>query len=169
MGLNEELQKKGIEAEKRFKEWLDKNNIPYLYLKQDLESISPALKNMFSGKRPDFLILINNLGFIFVDVKYKKINNEYKTYPLDSTETKKYSSLQRKFNLNIWFAISNGDFDYKTWLWIPVSKVLESGTPKHTSNLSKMDFYAVNPNEFIQIADNDSLDRLLSKCFLGNK
>jgi len=166
MILSEESQNKGIEAERKFKEWLDKHNIPYLHLQQDMETISPALKNMFSGKRPDFLILLPNLGFIFVDVKYKKLNIEYKTYPIDSLETKKYSSLQRKFNLNIWFVISNEDFDYKTWLWIPVSKVLESDMPEHISSKSKMEFYAVNPQDFIQIAINDSLDRLLSKCFL---
>ena len=29
-----------------------------------------------------------------------------------------------------------------------------------------MEFYAVEPQEFIQIAIDDSLDRLLSKCFI---
>jgi hypothetical protein len=29
-----------------------------------------------------------------------------------------------------------------------------------------MDFFAVPISEFIQIADDDSLDRLLSKCFI---
>ena len=157
---------KGKEVEAKFRDWLDKHNIPYLYLQQDTQTISFAFKKYFSGKRPDFLILIPNLGFIFVDVKYKRLNPEFKTFPIDSEETKKYSSLQRKFNLNIWFVISNEDFDYKTWLWIPVSKVFESGKPKYTSSKSEMEFYAVSPQEFIQIAIDDSLDRLLSKCFL---
>jgi len=69
--------------------------------------------------KPGFMILLPNLGFIFVDVKYKKLNKKYKTYPLDSDETKKYSSLQRKFNLHMWYALSNEDYDYKTWFWIP--------------------------------------------------
>ena len=86
--INEE---KGFEAETRFREWLEKNNIPYIYLQQDTQTISSAFKKYFSGKRPDFLILIPNLGFIFVDVKYKKLNPNYKTYPIDSEETKKYS------------------------------------------------------------------------------
>src|SRR3989344_4307491 len=128
--IYEENQRKGTEAEKRFKEWLEKHNIPYIYLIQDTESISSAFKKYFSGKRPDFLILIPNLGFIFADIKFKKLNPEYKTYPIDSEETKKYSSLQRKFNLNIWYAISNEESDYKTWLWIPISKVFESGRPE---------------------------------------
>lgn len=164
--LEDENKRKGFEAESRFREWLEKHNIPYLYLQQDTQTMSFAFKKYFSGKRPDFLILIPNLGFIFVDVKYKKLSSNYKTYPIDNEETKTYSSLQRKFNLNIWYVISNEDFDYNTWLWIPISKVFESGRPVFMSSKSNMEFYAVSPQEFIQIADDDSLDRLLSKCFI---
>jgi len=161
----EENKEKGKETEARFQKWLDSHNIPYFYIKQDLETLSPALIDTFSSKRPDFMILIPNFGFIFVDVKYKKIHPTYKTYPLDSSETKKYSSLQRKFNLHIWYVLSNEDSDFKTWLWIPVSKVLESGSPKFSSSLSNEDFFAVPPEEFLQIADDDSLERLFSKLF----
>ena len=154
---------KGNLAEKRFQRWLEKHNIPYFYIKQDLETFSPALKTIFAGKRPDFMVLIPNFGFIFVDVKYKNINQFYKKYPLDGIETKKYSSLQRLFNLHIWYVVSNDEFDFKTWLWIPVSKVLESGIPRYTSSLSNEDFFAVPPENFIQIADGDSLERLFSK------
>jgi len=163
--ISDEDKEKGNETERKFKEWLDKNNIPYLYLQQDTQTLSNAFKKYFSGKRPDFLILIPHLGFIFVDTKYKKINHEYKTYPLDADETKKYSSIQRKFNLSIWYVLSSEDSDYKTWLWIPISKVFESGILIHTSRVSGMEFYAIPPEEFIQIANNNSLDRLFSKSF----
>jgi hypothetical protein len=161
--ITDENRRKGDEAELKFKEWLDKHNIPYFYIKQDLETFSSALNNSFLGKRPDFMILIPNFGFIFVDVKNRKLHPEYKNYPLDSYETKKYSSIQRRFNLHIWYVISNEDYDYKTWLWIPVSKVLEAGMPKFISSKSKENFYAVPPQEFIQIADDDCLERLFSK------
>ena len=169
MEISNENKENGNMAESKFKEWLDKHNIPYIYLQQDTKTISTAFKNKFSGKRPDFLILIPHLGFIFVDVKYKRLNLEYKTYAVDGEETKKYSSIQRSFNLNIWYVISNEEIDYKTWFWIPVSKILESGIKKHTSNLSHEEFYAVPIGEFVQIAEDDSLDRLLSKIFMdGN-
>ncbi len=158
-------KEKGSEAENKFKLWLDKHNIPYFYIKQDMDSFSSAFKNTFSGKRPDFMILIPNFGFIFVDVKYKKISQEYRNYPIDSEETKVYSSLQRKFNLQVWYVLSNEDYDYKTWLWIPVSKVLEAGIAEHISSKSGMDFFPVPSTEFIQIADDDSLGRLFSKLF----
>lgn len=155
--------KKGRETEAKFKQWLDKHNIPYFYIKQDMGSFSNAFRNSFLGKRPDFMILIPNLGFIFVDVKYKKLNKEHKNYPIDSEETKIYSSLQRKFNLHIWYVLSNEEVDFKTWFWIPVSRVLELGITEHISSKSGMDFFPVPSKDFIQIADDDSLARLFSK------
>jgi len=161
--IDEEGIQKGDEAELMFKQWLEKHSIPYFYIKQDNDSLSSALLDVFSGKRPDFMILIPNFGFIFVDVKNRSLHKKYKTYPLDSFETKKYSSLQRRFNMQIWYAISNREYDYKTWLWIPVSKVMEAGMPKYNSSKSNEEFYAVPLEEFIQIADSDSLGRLFSK------
>ena len=35
--ITEEGRKKGDEAEFKFKEWLDKHNIPYFYIKQDAD------------------------------------------------------------------------------------------------------------------------------------
>ena len=159
----DDSKQKGEEAEKKFKDWLYKHKNHYFFIKQDIEFFSAAFKDSFSGKRPDFMILIPNLGLIFVDIKYKKINPDYKNYPIDVEETKIYSSLQRKFNLHIWYVISNSDFDYKTWLWIPVSKVIESGVTERISNKSGESFFPIPSQDFIQIADNDSLDRLFSK------
>jgi len=159
-------KQKGITAENQFRCWMDKNQIPYLYIRQETTTFSVSLRKEFLGKRPDFMILLPNLGFIFVDVKYRKINNKHKTYPLDLEETKKYSLLQRKFNMNIWYVISNETYDYGTWFWIPISKALEDGAPKFISNKSKMDFFAVHLSKFIQISSDDSLDRLFSKCFI---
>lgn len=92
---------------------------------------------------------------------------EYKKFPLDAEETTSYSNLQRNFNLQVWYAISNEEYDYKTWFWIPVSRVLEIGKiEKYTSSKSKMEFFAIPLSEFIQISFDDSLDRLFSKVFL---
>src|SRR3989344_2355462 len=135
MTINENIDK-GRTSESKFKEWLDKHNIPYLYIHQEIETFSRALKENLSGKRPDFMVLIPNFGFIFVDVKYKKISKEYNTYPMDGEEAKRYSSLQRKFNMNIWYAISNEEFGFKAWLWCPLSKVMESGVTSKISSKS---------------------------------
>jgi len=153
---------RGKEVELRFKEWLDRHEIPYWYIQQDIETFSPALKKYFA-KRPDFMILLPNLGFIFVDAEYKKPTH-YKTFPIDTEESRKYSVLQRHFNLQVWYALSNEQYHYSTWFWIPVSKVLEIGkTEKHVSSKTKMEFFAIPIDNFIQVAIDDSLSRLLSK------
>lgn len=152
-------------AELRFKNWLDKHKIPYLYIQQDSDTFSSVFKNENYGKRPDFMILLPNFGFIFVDIKNKKIDLNYKNYCLDETEAKKYSSFQRRFNLQIWFVISNEEYDFKTWLWIPVSKVLESGIKTYISSKSNEGFFPIPLEEFIQISDNDSINRLFEKSF----
>ena len=161
---SEEDRHKGNEAEDRFTDWLDKHIIPYLYIKQDTETFSTAFRDS-AGKRPDFLILIPHFGFIFVDVKYKNLNSEYNTYPIDADETKKYSSLQRKFNMQVWYVLSNEKIGYKTWMWIPVSKVMEHDLVKRESSISKQHFFAVPSDSFIQLAEDDSLERLCSKLF----
>lgn len=156
---------KGRTTEQKFKEWLDKHKIPYLYISQEMKTFSTALKESLSGKRPDFMILIPHFGFIFVDVKYRKITKEYNTYPIDAQEAKKYSSLQRKFNMNIWYAISNEEFGYKTWLWTPVSKVMESRINKKMSPKSGELFFPIPVNNFMQISEDDSIEKLFSKSW----
>lgn len=161
----EEIKNVGDIAEIMFKDWLDKNKIPYLYIQQDKDTFSSVFRFENYGKRPDFMILLPNFGFIFVDVKNKRIDPKYKTFCLDEKETKTYSSFQRKFNLQIWYVISNEDYDFKTWLWIPISKVLESGIKSHISTKSNEGFFPIPINEFIQISDSDSINRLFEKSF----
>ena len=164
MLIDKEGPGKGKIAEEKFMKWLDKNKIPYLYINQDIETFSSAFKEDSSGKRPDFMILIPNIGPLFVDVKYKKIS-EQGDYPIDFEETRKHSSMQRKFNIPIWFALSNENSAYQTWLWISVSKVLELGVQSKKSSRSGEYFFPIPPEEFIQISHNDSLDRLFSEIF----
>lgn len=152
-------------AELKFQKWLDKHKTPYLYINQNKDTFSSFFKNESYGKRPDFMILLPNFGFIFIDVKNKKIDNKYKTFCIDENEAKKYSSFQRKFNLQIWYAISNEDSDFNTWFWIPNSKVMESDIKTYISGKSGEGFFPIPIKDFIQISDNDSINRLFEKSF----
>lgn len=153
-------------AELKFKEWLDDNHIPYWYIHQAINTFSPALKNYFLGKRPDFMILLPHLGFILVDVKHKNVGSKINDFYIDYNESTQYSNLQRNFNLEVWYAISNEHSAYKTWYWIPIPKIFEKGK-RFTSSKSKEDYFSVKLEEFTQIAYDDSLDRLFSKLLLG--
>lgn len=148
-------------AEEKFKEWLDKNNIPYWYIDQSLESFSPALKRYFS-KRPDFIILIPNVGLIFVDVKDKFPAERHDKFFIDANEVDKYSSMQGIFNIKTWFVISNRDYHYKMWSWIAVSEVSQSGFI-NKSSISGEDYYSVPISDFIHVSESDNLERVFSK------
>jgi hypothetical protein len=155
--------RKGKAAENNFKKWLDNQNIPYLYINQDKNTFSSIFERNL--KRPDFMILIPNLGFIMVDVKHRTQNHEHNTFPLDKKETIKFSKLQRIFNLPTWYAISNSDFYYQDWFWIPVSKVLEEGVEEFRSTKSHQLYFSISLKEFIHINKNDSLEKLFSGVF----
>ena len=154
---------KGREAEEKFQHWLDKNNIPYLYIQQDKEKFSSFFKTGF--KRPDFIILIPNIGLIFVDVKYRVISEKYDDISIDSADLSKYSKLQRNFNIPIWFAISNREINYSKWFWIPVSKTIELMLPEFKSPLSKMDYNPIKLREFIEVSNKDSLHKIFERLF----
>lgn len=164
MDIKENIEK-GKTAEKMFQQWLDYHKIPYLYIHQDKETFSSFFRESLSGKRPDFMLLIPYFGFLFVDVKYKQISRNQEYYAIDSQDAKKYSSLQRRFNINTWFVMSNEKVGYKTWYWIPVSKVLESGATSRISSYSGQLFFPIPTSYFIQVAEDDSLSRLFSKLF----
>ncbi len=157
---------KGGILENNFKNWLDIHKIPFLYIEQNNQTLSPSLIEEFASKRPDFMILVPHFGFLFVDVKYRKMHTEFRNFPIDIIETKKYSSLQRKFHLEIWYVISNEDYGFKTWFWIPVSKVMELGISAQVSRKSGEGFFPIPIEEFIQVSEDDSLDRLFSKLFM---
>lgn len=158
-----EKMRKGKEAERNFQQWLDKNNIPYLYINQEPETFSSFFKSGF--KRPDFIILIPNIGLILVDVKYRVISEKYNDIPIDSDDLTKYSKLQRNFNLPIWFAISNKEINYRKWFWIPLSKTIELMLPKFKSSLSQMDYNPIKLKEFIEVSNEDSLHKIFERLF----
>ncbi len=148
-------------AEEEFKIWLDKNNIPYWYIDQSLESFSPALRRFWS-KRPDFMILIPNVGFIFVDVKDKSAAEKYPKFFIDADDVDKYSSMQSIFNIKTWIVISNKNYHYQTWFWMPVSGITKSGFI-NKSSVSGEDYYSVPSEEFVTVSPSDNLERIFSK------
>ena len=148
-------------AEQEFKNWLDKHNTAYWYIAQDLNNFSPALKKYFT-KRPDFAILLPNIGLLFVDIKDKKQAKKHNKFFLNAEETDKYVNLQRNFNLQTWYVISNEDLHFNTWFWIPATKALESGFHFISKETNKK-CLSVPVEDFIQVSNDDSLERVFSK------
>lgn len=149
-------------AEQEFKKWLDKHRISYWYIQQDLDTFSIELKKQFL-KRPDFFILIPNFGFIVIDVKDKSSADKYEKFFINAEEIEKYMNLQRVCNLQSWYVISNEKYHYKTWFWIPITKVVKTGLLFRPKDKKNKDCYSVPISEFIQASEDDSLERIFTK------
>lgn len=155
------MEFKDNKAEQEFKVWLDKHDIAYWYIQQDIDTFSKELKKQFV-KRPDFLILIPNFGFILVDIKDKISAEKYEKFFINAEEVEKYMNLQRTFNLQSWYVISNERYHFKTWFWIPIAKIVKSGFVFEPKN-KRDKCYSVPVSEFVQVSDDDSLERVFVK------
>lgn len=162
--MNEKIiREKEQKAESKFMEWLKSNNVPFWYINQEKDTFSRTLKEKYGIKRPDFIILIPNVGFILTDVKHRNIS-EYYTIPVDKKEVEKYNNLQRDFNVQVWFVFSNEKEFFNNWYWIPSSMVSERGEVKIAKKTNEP-FYQVSIKDFITVNSRDSIGRLFTEIF----
>ena len=152
MTTKQENEEKNKEVESKFQQWLNKNDIPYWYIQQDISTFSPALKK-YMTKRPDFMILIPHVGFVLVDAEYKLPAEKYDVFQIDTAETEQYCNLQNYFNLQVWYVFANERDHYKTWHWIPVSKVLEiAKKEKKIFDSPHGSYCSISMDKFIQVS-----------------
>ncbi|KAA0004476.1 MAG: hypothetical protein DRN33_02630 [Thermoplasmata archaeon] len=144
-------------AEDKFREWLNDNKIPFWYIQQDALTFSHAFKEEMT-RRPDFIILLPNIGFIITDVEYKSPAKKYAEFQINVDETNRYCKLQEKYRLNIWYVFSDITNHFTVWYWIPVSKVREIGKDKNYG-----EYFGIPLDNFIVISKNQGIERLFSE------
>ena len=149
-------QEKKKQAEKQFQSYLNKNNIPYWYIQQDLPTYSPALKEL-NIQRPDFLILIPHLGFILIDVELREPLEKYQKFCLCNQKAKKYENLLRYFNLPMWYAFSNNKINYSTWYFISIATVIER---RKRFLVKEKQYLSVPIKDFIPISTTEKITKL---------
>lgn len=119
------------EGEEKFKEWLEHKKYSYIYFDQGQDTFSSLFTN--NVKRPDFLVLIDSIGLIAVDVKSRNklinYNNKGKSegrFALNENEdTQKLLAFERRFRIPVWivFCLDSGGFE--AWHWISLSEIVE--------------------------------------------
>jgi hypothetical protein len=111
--LKTKLKKKGAEAELIFANYLDKKEIPFIYLCQLKGALFSDVMRKKKIKRPDYIIFIDKKP-VFVDVKAKGC------YTIGKEELKRLNNLKDEFSINVIFAITNknkekfDDFSFTT-------------------------------------------------------
>jgi hypothetical protein len=150
----------GKEAEKKFMEWLNSESIPYLFIEQSPETLTKYFKG--NGiKRPDFLVILKNIGTIAVDVKRK---NPQPNYILgEEDEINKYLNFERITRIPVWlvFGYPSQNEQYKSWHWISLSKILEyEKYPPAKEGMG--DYRKILPDDTIQImTGRDTISRIV--------
>ena len=143
----DKIVKKGKDAEQDFLNWLDENKFSYLYINQDTESFPKLFTNQV--KRPDFLLLIDSIGLIAVDIKnYNIFKDKHLSLNYES-EFKKTLAFERLFRLPVWYAYKNNS----EWLWISALKAIEVGEMKINSGTNEQ-FLSLNIDDFTIVKSN---------------
>lgn len=151
------IAEKGLVGEAALNEWLKSIGISYLYINQSPDTFA----NLFKGslKRPDFLVLLESIGMIAVDVKnYIQFNGEY-SLPLES-ELKRVLTFERLFRIPVWYAyFGEQDDGSQVWYWISALKALEVGQVKKNSKTGD-EFLSIKLAHFERIEKGEDLGKL---------
>lgn len=123
------IELSGAKSELFFKEFLEKNNIPYLYIGQGPVGIekSDVLLNKVNSKRPDFFVNLPNLGYIFVDVKSRQKlsfpNSKESYFYLFISEIEELYNLHTNILIPVWLAFMerNNENDYSNFYLLPIT------------------------------------------------
>lgn len=149
---------KGLRGERAFADWLNNTGVGYVHVNQSKEMFAQFFKN--SVKRPDFLILMDSVGILAIDVKNcKQLSNG--DYSLKVTnELESVLNFERNFRLPVWYAFYDENDD--TWYWISALKAFEIQSKK-VNELTQEEFLSINRSEFIVIGENEDLGKLYTQ------
>lgn len=146
------IVEKGVEGEKNFKDWLNDHGFSFVHINQSKETIS----SLFSKKvkRPDFLVLIECIGLIAVDVKNKNMSGG--VFTLDHRpEVKDVLAFERIFRLPVWYVYQGKNKN--AWYWISALKVLEVADIRGENENS---FLSIKKEEFIKVKTADDFSKI---------
>lgn len=155
--VSAEQKEKGKRGEKALRGWLDEHSFSYLCLNQDQETFPKIFKSE-NVKRPDFLVVIDSIGLIAVDVKNYNRDGPSYALPIDS-EFEKVMGFESLFRLPIWFVYF--DEDENTWYWISALKAVKVGRFRKGKN-GRSDFYSIRIEEFVEIHTRQDFGKLFT-------
>jgi hypothetical protein len=160
----DEKIRRGEDGEQAMAEWLDKVGLGYLYVAQSPERFAGLFGD--DVKRPDFLVLLDSLGLIAVDVKNYTANKGEYTLKFEK-EVKKVVAFERIFRIPVWYAYLSKE-DKQTWHWISALKAVEVGEMRSRRDNGEK-FLSIKMKEFVEIRGNTDLGKLYTQRIPGLK
>jgi hypothetical protein len=153
-------QQKGEEGERKLNDWLQNAGLGYIYVKQTKELFPPVFAN--AVKRPDFLVLLEAVGLIAVDVKNYTLKNGGFTLRLED-ELQRMLTFERLFRMPVWYAFMHEEPGHPpVWYWISAVKAIEVGTLRN-NNTSGDEFIAFPLEQCERIETNEDLAKLYTQ------
>lgn len=135
------IEAKGKLGEADFKAWLRAWNLGYMRVDQSADGFSPTFKDRI--KRPDFLVPVELIGTLAVDVKNRRPqNNGSFTFPLGS-ELELAENYEHMFGHHFWYAYRIRESGKPpVWYWINVHKVAElAQSAKHDAEYLEIELH----------------------------
>lgn len=152
---------KSKDAERAFEAWLKREGFAYLAICQNDRQFAP----LFQGnlKRPDFLVLLESIGMIAVDVKaYTLTRGEY-TLSYEA-EFRLAMTFERVFRLPVWYAYWGAEAECT--YWISALKAVEVGKIRQNGK-DKRRFLAIKLKHSERIETNADFGKLYTQRLPG--
>jgi len=155
----EVIVKQGKDGEAAFQEWLNFQELGFLRVDQDWESMPAIFKN--SVKRPDYLLLLASIGFIAIDVKNSKLNGSYFTLQING-EIDRSIAFEHYTRIYLWYAFKNKDTSNNDeWYFVSAHKACEVGLRKYNKKRNVY-YYEIELKYFEKITRAEDLGKLFN-------
>jgi hypothetical protein len=157
----DECREKGELGESLFQDWLDEEGFGYFHISQDPGGFARLFRDCI--KRPDFLVLIDSIGLIAVDVKNRS-KLPRGDFSLDyDKELRSVLAFERIVRIPVWYAYLDPDED-GSWLWISALKAVEKGTIVDPPQKEpRLPFLAIDPRFFAKIRSYNEMGLLFTQ------
>lgn len=153
------IEYKGRQGEVEFLTWLNKYELPFLFVEQSQGTFPSVFTNKV--KRPDVLLLLDTSDIVAVDVKNYTQYKKYLTLNI-VRETKRHVEFENLFKFPVWYAFMAKKGDSNSWLWISEKKASKKGR-KLINSSSKEEFLSIDIKHFKRITSHNELLLLLTK------
>lgn len=113
-GFLSDIELKSVKSEGYFKNLLESNNIPFLYVGQGPSGIeySETLNKKMKSHRPDFLVNFPDIGSLFFDVKCRRkigFSGSSKLFYLFRDEAESLINLHEQLLIPVWIAFYDSE------------------------------------------------------------
>lgn len=164
-----EFEQDGLKGEFKFKQLLEANNLPYLYIGQGPFGIerSGILIEQTRSKRADYLVNIKDMGTILFDVKCRGqigfTTSTEKYFTLFVSELVALNNLQSSILMPVWLAFTNRSEIHKDsnpiFYFVSISTIMKFWNGLRDCFNNKDDFHEIItlriPNELLTKIDEN--------------